>query len=69
MIRRLDLDDAEAYAAFRREALLDSPLAFASSPEDDMVATPAAVREQLRRGPESVVFGAFQPDLVGVAGL
>jgi len=61
--------DAEAYAALRREALLDAPLAFASSPGDDFAASPEAVREHLRRAPSSVILGAFQPHLIGVIGL
>jgi len=69
MIRALGEEDAEAYAALRREALRDSPLAFAASPEDDVVSSSEAVREQLRRGPESVIFGAFRGRLVGAVGL
>jgi ribosomal protein S18 acetylase RimI-like enzyme len=69
MIRRLGESDAEAYVKLRREALLDSPLAFVSSPEDDMAASVGAVREQLRKGDDSVLFGAFAPDLVGAVGL
>jgi hypothetical protein len=49
MIRVLREEDAQAYAKLRRKALLDSPLAFASSPADDRFSEPEAVREQLRR--------------------
>ncbi len=69
MIRALRETDAEEYAALRREALLDSPLAFAASPGDDVASSPDAVREQIRRGPESVIFGAFREGLVGALGL
>ena len=69
MIRELRDPDAEAYAELRREALLESPLSFASSPADDLVSSPEAVREQLGRTPESVILGAFRPTLVGVVGL
>ncbi|MHC4414913.1 MAG: GNAT family N-acetyltransferase [Planctomycetota bacterium] len=69
MIRELRDPDAEAYAALRREALLDAPLAFASSPTDDFASSPEAVREHLRRGPDSVILGAFRQGLVGVVGL
>jgi RimJ/RimL family protein N-acetyltransferase len=69
MIRELRDLDAEVYVELRREALLESPLAFASSPIDDLASSPEAVREQLRRSPESVIFGAFRPALVGVVGL
>jgi RimJ/RimL family protein N-acetyltransferase len=68
-IRALGDADADGYVALRRAALLDVPLAFAASPEDDVAASPAAVREQLRRAPESMIFGAFDPQLVGVLGL
>ncbi len=69
MIRELRDHDAEAYAAFRRQALLDSPLAFAASPADDFASSPEAVREQLRRAPEWVILGAFRHGLIGAVGL
>jgi RimJ/RimL family protein N-acetyltransferase len=69
MIRVLRDDDAEAYAALRREALLDTPLAFASSPADDLFSDLETVREQLRRAPESVIIGAFRTHLIGAVGL
>lgn len=69
MIRELRELDAEAYTELRREALLDSPLAFASSPTDDFASSPGAVREQLRRAPEWVILGAFEHRLIGAVGL
>ena len=69
MIRLLRDDDAEPYAQLRREALLDSPLAFASSPDDDLASTAESVREQLRQAPKSVILGAFRQRLVGSVGL
>jgi RimJ/RimL family protein N-acetyltransferase len=69
MIRELDDDDAEAYVELRRQALLDAPGAFTASPEDDLVATVGAVRDQLRRSPDSVLIGAFRERLVGTVGL
>lgn len=69
MIRLLHHDDAETYAQLRREALLDSPLAFASSPDDDLASTAESVRAQLAKAPESVILGAFRPRLVGSVGL
>ena len=69
MIRALRDDDAEAYLELRREALLDSPLAFAASPSDDFAGSAVAVREQLRRAPEWVILGAFEDRLVGAVGL
>jgi ribosomal protein S18 acetylase RimI-like enzyme len=65
----LGLQDAEAFVKLRRESLLDSPLAFAASPDDDMVSSAEAVSEQLQLAPESVIYGAFDPGLVGSVGL
>jgi RimJ/RimL family protein N-acetyltransferase len=69
LIRELQDDDAYAYADLRREALLEAPLAFVSSPDDDLVSSAEAVREQLRRTPDSVIIGAFRQRLVGALGL
>jgi ribosomal protein S18 acetylase RimI-like enzyme len=69
MIRELREDNVEDYVGLRREALVESPLAFASSAADDLFSEPEAVREQLRRAPEFVIFGAFENHLVGAAGL
>ncbi|MFN8642303.1 MAG: GNAT family N-acetyltransferase [Candidatus Binatia bacterium] len=69
LIRALGPDDAEAFAALRGRALRDAPLAFLSSPEDDLAASGETVRAQLRQGPEAAVFGAFAPALVGCVGL
>jgi RimJ/RimL family protein N-acetyltransferase len=49
--------------------LLDSPLAFASSPSDDLFSSLQATRERLQPTPESTIFGAFDQGLVGAAGL
>ena len=65
-IRHLTPEDAEQYFEHRREALEEEPLAFLSSPEDDLAASVDAVRELLDRGPESVIFGALVGD--GLAG-
>jgi ribosomal protein S18 acetylase RimI-like enzyme len=69
VIRLLVEDDAAAYVVLRREALLDAPLAFASSPEDDLTANVEATRSQLGRAPDSVIIGAWDSELVGAAGL
>jgi RimJ/RimL family protein N-acetyltransferase len=47
MIRPLTEADAEALAGLRRVSLLDIPLAFASSPEDDFAASIDLVRAHL----------------------
>jgi RimJ/RimL family protein N-acetyltransferase len=69
MIRELRESDAEAYVALRRQALLDSPLAFGASPADDFVSSAETVRERLRGAPEWAILGAFQPALVGSVGV
>ncbi len=69
MVRELREEDAEAYVELRRKALLDAPLAFTASPADDFVASPDAVRKQLRQAPDWVIFGAFDLKLVGSLGL
>lgn len=69
MIRLLLEDDASAFTTLRREALVDSPLAFASSPEDDLASTLDAVRERLRQAPEFAIYGALRQGLVGSVGL
>lgn len=68
-IRLLTPDDAEEYAALRRESLLDSPLAFTASPEDDRASSAAGVRETLSRGLDSVILGVFLDRLVGAVGM
>lgn len=69
MIYKLRDKNAEEYIKIRREALLDSPLAFASSLEDDHSSNLEKIREYLQQGPDSVIFGAFIEELVGMAGL
>ena len=68
-IRILNEGDASGLFHLRRSALLDSPLAFLASPEDDLASSEAAVRKLLKPQPESVVFGAYAPALVGMLGL
>jgi ribosomal protein S18 acetylase RimI-like enzyme len=69
MIRMLADHDADAYVEVRRQALAEAPLAFASSPSDDIASSREAVGSLLRQAPESVVIGAFFDDLVGTVGL
>src|SRR5579863_6508620 len=68
-VRILNQDDAADLFSLRRRALLDSPLAFLASPEDDLASSEAVVRDLLRPQPDSLVFGAFAPQLVGMLGL
>src|SRR5687768_10258854 len=69
MIRALTEEDLEAYVALRREALLDTPLAFAASPEDAFAASESELAKQMKKAPDWVIFGAFDETLVGTAGL
>ena len=68
-IRRLSEGDAEALFALRREALVEAPLAFLASPEDDMASSVEAVQAMLRGETGAVVFGAFDGVLAGMAGI
>lgn len=68
-IRLLSPADAPQLFTLRHQALLDSPNSFSASPEDDRVTSVAAAHEQLSRGPDSVVIGAFAPELIGMLGL
>ena len=69
MIRALTRDDVEAFIELRRTSLGEAPFAFGRTPEDDVVSTPTAALELLAKAPASVVFGAFDPDLVGIVGV
>src|SRR5688500_8824944 len=69
MIRALTEDDLEAYLPLRREALLDTPLAFAASPDDDFASSATALAAQMKNAPDWVIFGAFEERLIGTAGL
>lgn len=68
-IRALEPDDVDAYLDLRSKALRDAPLAFAASPGDDFVGDSPSVRAYLARWPDSAIFGAFDPDLVGTVGI
>lgn len=68
-IRSLNSVDADALFHLRREALLESPLAFSASPEDDIASSEEAVRQQLENRTGSLVFGAFEGGLHGMLGL
>jgi len=68
-IRILSEADAGELFRLRQGALLESPLAFLASPEDDLASSEAAVRALLQPQRESVVFGAHTRELVGMLGL
>lgn len=61
--------DLESYVALRREALLDTPLAFAASPDDDLASSVSDLAAQLKKAPDWMIFGAFEERLIGTAGL
>jgi RimJ/RimL family protein N-acetyltransferase len=69
-VRPLTPDDAPAFVTLRREALSDSPWAFAASEGDDMGLDAAHMARSLAE-PGRAVVGAFAPDgrLVGIAGV
>ncbi len=69
MIRALTEQDLDSYVALRRQALLDTPLAFAASPEDDFASSQSELAKQMKKAPDWVLFGAFEESLVGTAGL
>ena len=69
MIRALTDDDLEIYVAIRREALLDAPLAFAASPDDDFASSVKDLSVQLKKAPDWMIFGAFEDRLIGTVGL
>lgn len=67
-IRILNQGDAGELFHLRRSALLDSPLAFLASSEEDLESSEAAVRQLLKPQRESVVFGAYAQKLIGMLG-
>ena len=69
-VRKLDQDDAEAWAVLRREALDAHPLAFGASVPDDPKLLVELIRTRLASSEESTVFGAFiDVSLVGIVGI
>lgn len=68
-IRQMQPSDASQVFALRRRSVLESPLAFLASPEDDVASSVAVVRELLGHAPDSVVFGAEAGELVGMLGV
>ncbi|MFZ5550542.1 MAG: GNAT family N-acetyltransferase [Pseudomonadota bacterium] len=70
-IRRLDAADAGAFRALRMRGLVECPLAFAASPEDEAGEPDEAVGARLADRAAGAVYGAFTDDgrLAGVVGL
>lgn len=70
IIRKLNPDDAEAWASVRLEALNAHPLAFSSSVPENTATMLESIRPRLAPGNESAVFGAFTGEsLIGIAGI
>ena len=61
--------DASQVFAIRRESLVESPLAFLASPDDDVANSVEVVRDLLGHAPDSVVFGAEAGELIGMLGV
>lgn len=69
-IRVLGTEDADAYVVMRREALLQDPYAFGSSPEDDLSSSLEFVQESLSPRNRTVfAVGAIGDELMGSAAL
>lgn len=65
-IRQLDERDEAELLELYRQAVTQEPLAFVSSLEDETAFSTEAVRARLTGAPETVVFGAFDPGMVGM---
>lgn len=69
LVRRLTEDDASAYVDLRARMLADAPLAFGASPGHDFMSSAETVREQIARGDDSAIYGAFCHGLVAAIGV
>lgn len=69
LVRRLTKDDASAYVDLRVRMLTDEPLAFGASPGHDFMSSADTVREQIARGDDSAIYGAFDDGLVATIGI
>ena len=68
MIRKLTTPDFAEFLQIRRESLEREPNAFGSSPGEDFAQSDEQV-QRLLADANTAVFGAFDPDLVGIVGL
>lgn len=70
LVRALISNDAESFQRLRLEALSDSPLAFASSYEEECDRPISEVRDRLLANDQGSVFGAFdRAGLVAMMGV
>ena len=68
--RSIEAADAQKFIDLRTRGLIEVPLAFGASPEDDRFRTVESVHELLKIGPDNVIFGAFDGDtMAGVIGI
>jgi GNAT superfamily N-acetyltransferase len=69
-VRKLDRDDAEAWASLRQEALEAHPLVFSATIPEDPKALVESFLARLTSDEESAVFGAFiGGSLIGIVGI
>lgn len=68
-IRPLEVSDCEEFVALRRTSLLEAPLAFAASPEDDRAGDLESVKRYIQDRENGLILGAFDTGLAGFAGL
>ena len=66
---RLTPGDAERYARFRMRMLLDSPWAYASSPEEDLARDPAEIARRLLGDAYAIVALEEEEELIATAGV
>lgn len=66
LIRQLKQGDETELLELYRQAVTEEPLAFVTAPEDEAAFSTEAVRTRLTRAPETVVLGAFDPEMVGM---
>lgn len=69
MIRPITATDVDAFIAIRREALVSTPAAFGSSPEEDRGLQREFLLEAIANPEYQVMLGAFEVELVGIAGV
>jgi ribosomal protein S18 acetylase RimI-like enzyme len=68
-IRPLTDDDLPEFVRLRQRALVEKPLAFLASPENDAGSNLESLRSHLALAPEYLLYGAFDEMLVGSAGI
>jgi ribosomal protein S18 acetylase RimI-like enzyme len=68
-VLRLTPADAGRYVRLRRRMLLDTPAAFAASPEDDVASDEAFVADVLARAENAILAVEAGGELVAVAGV